>query len=455
MLDQEALYQGTTALLSDGHDMPPPPLPPPGERSGGPRRQRRERQILTSPPLVPAASVPGVGVGELPHRPADVEAPPSPARVSAFRSLKDSAGGDSSMSVRQAEARWLGFLFLESMALVVFQVLAFLQSHSLALGADLGHSGADVISYGINYFMELRKVNMAARAHGRGGRLSAAVSISERNADIIGCGVSTVLLVFATGDAVREAVQRLMYPAKPDDLDEVGPFMLAFSVITTAANVGTLIVYKVWCSPGDAKASLIEPYGETPGRIELTSYKAPSPDDIIASPPRKTSAPDGVPEQVASATRPVRKGNKGGLNLVGSYSNVGEDGTCARADCQDECCTSAPGPSWRSVLHMLVHPGCDGNHGGKQATPGKAASNLNVVAAMLHLVADVLRGIAILVVASLIEVGILRDQGRADAICALAVAVFVAIGSLTLLLRLVSALKRCIMTRHEYDMPSV
>merc|ERR1719166_148514 len=80
--------------------------------------------------------------------------------------------------------------------------------------------------------------------------------------------------------------------------------------------------------------------------------------------------------------------------------------------CADGCYLAGGGEpgkmSWSAAVHMVVHPGCDGNHGSSLSSDSVAADNpkednLNVTSAMLHLVADVLRGIAILVTAILIQ----------------------------------------------------
>ncbi|CAE8607206.1 unnamed protein product [Polarella glacialis] len=99
-----------------------------------------------------------------------------------------------------------------------------------------------------------------------------------------------------------------------------------------------------------------------------------------------------------------------------------------------------------AVLHNLVHPGCTGHGGTANGSDGRTAAkekeNLNVTSAMLHLVADVLRGVTILVVAILIEVGVITDPGKADAVCALLVAGFVAMGSVELLRRALTLMCR-------------
>jgi Co/Zn/Cd efflux system component len=113
-----------------------------------------------------------------------------------------------------------------------------------------------------------------------------------------------------------------------------------------------------------------------------------------------------------------------------------------------------------STLHFLMHPGCTcedhGGAGGEDSAdtrelPGMQedgkgaaarANNLNLFAALLHLVADVLRGIVILVLACLIQLGLIQDGERADAYCAIIVAGLLGAGSLVLFLRAGAVLTR-------------
>jgi len=184
--------------------------------------------------------------------------------------------------------------------------------------------------------------------------------------------------------------------------------------------------------------------------------------------------PEGVPG--GGATLLPRRG-KAKLALCGSYSGLpspagqgDESSTGDSSNSLSRCATGcgcgpggneASGPSgdstgasasrgWSSVLHMLVHPGCTGHHDGggsgvsgdSEAIAGGAVGsspglgdgswNLNLSAAMLHLIADVLRGITMFIVAILLELGVLKDAGKADAICALAVAAFIIVGAAAL-----------------------
>merc|ERR1712172_233056 len=112
----------------------------------------------------------------------------------------------------------------------------------------------------------------------------------------------------------------------------------------------------------------------------------------------------------------------------------------------------------RQLLHAIVHPRCTvagcrhDNVGSDVGTVAPSTElpasrlSLNMSAALLHLVADVLRVVTILIVAIAIEVGSVSDPGKADAACAILVAVFVAVGSAEIFRRawrsLVVVLKR-------------
>lgn len=60
------------------------------------------------------------------------------------------------------------------------------------------------------------------------------------------------------------------------------------------------------------------------------------------------------------------------------------------------------------------------------------ATNFNVAAARLHLMADVFRGISIFICGILIRFHIVHDAVRADSICALLIAALILSGALLL-----------------------
>jgi Co/Zn/Cd efflux system component len=167
---------------------------------------------------------------------------------------------------------------------------------------------------------------------------------------------------------------------------------------------------------------------------------------------------------------------KGSLNLSSAFAGVEEGQDPSTAPCNKACCTSdvagvadlaehlaqAPecsagaegmGSGMMATLHMALHPGCTcSDHGeAPETSTDKSlaapltqteikARNLNLVAAMLHLVTDVLRGVLILFVSLLIQLGGVEDAQKADAVCALIVAVLIAAGSIALLVKVVTRL---------------
>ncbi|CAE8627868.1 unnamed protein product [Polarella glacialis] len=130
----------------------------------------------------------------------------------------------------KAEESWLAFLFVETGLLLVFQVVLGLLGKSLALIADSAHSGADVITYGLNFYVERRK-----------SRLSNDLQLQQEvtlNIDLLGCALSTVLLCGATTWAAQEALGRLcrspvhLAESNEEGFQEVGPVLLLFSAPT-------------------------------------------------------------------------------------------------------------------------------------------------------------------------------------------------------------------------------
>jgi len=111
-----------------------------------------------------------------------------------------------------------------------------------------------------------------------------------------------------------------------------------------------------------------------------------------------------------------------------------------------------------SLLHTLIHPGCQGcschgDSGGRSrhsdcVESRMAANNLNVASAMLHLMSDIFRGIAIFVVAILIKMGVVRNSIKADGICALLVAGFIIMGAFALFHKVFSV---CLADRSDRD----
>merc|ERR1719330_67765 len=92
------------------------------------------------------------------------------------------------------------------------------------------------------------------------------------------------------------------------------------------------------------------------------------------------------------------------------------------------------------ALHAVLHPGCGGPSAGcsmsgsgtgmsGEMKSDRGEKNLNLLGVTLHLAADVVRSLIVLVAGLLLELGVLTDVARTDAVCALVVGVFVLSGA--------------------------
>ena len=65
-------------------------------------------------------------------------------------------------SRKRTTVRWLALLFWSTLMLLIFQVLLARLASAVTLLADASHGGADVVSYGINLFVERLKLSAVA-----------------------------------------------------------------------------------------------------------------------------------------------------------------------------------------------------------------------------------------------------------------------------------------------------
>lgn len=379
---------------------------------------------------------------------------------------------------------WLAFLLAQASLLLVFQLVVGFAAGSLALLADSGHSGADVIAYGVNYFVERQKVLASARGSDRWGRVAAAANVARM--DVCGTVVSIALLFASTCFATAEAIERLRAPPATSASDAgcvgascdmegggsakfggVGGALLAFAVLSTALNVVTLIFGQRWGVVGGHAGPRSDSVGAEPlgGDVEMRSAvgiasQAAGPEPPVPLVPHVPASAGVILEQRRRSRKAIV-----GLNLIGDFAGLHNrmdttamspcKGACGDAACEAEADSDGylgvgaesggrSAGQWRATLHALVHPGCDGRHAEirlEAVDASERKSNLNVTSAWLHLVTDALRGITILIVALVIEAGFVTDPGKADALCALLVAAFVALGSFALLPRAWDALR--------------
>eukprot|EP00927_Polykrikos_kofoidii_P073110 TRINITY_DN69183_c0_g1_i1.p1 TRINITY_DN69183_c0_g1~~TRINITY_DN69183_c0_g1_i1.p1 ORF type:complete len:501 (-),score=38.45 TRINITY_DN69183_c0_g1_i1:175-1677(-) len=374
-----------------------------------------------------------------------------------------------------AYSRLLCFLLIMSCFVIAFQLALGYWSNSLTLLADAGHSGADVITYGVNYVVELLK----ARSCSGGGEESLSQVRLFSMLDICGCLLTTFLLCVSTWFATEEAIGRLQIGGSLEarEFGSISVALFTFALVSLALNISTLAVYRVYrekvavAAPSTADCANVNSALRNPQRFtslsmgmitshrtqELESFSMSTTSPLtggvadIDSPPVSSSAYREFREQ-----RRDKRGSRGRrLNLRDSFSH-GSASACANVACTYAPCLVGTHASarelsqfgvqgrpsaWMDVLHKIVHPGCGcaaheaGTSGGRE-NGEVARANLNVLSAMLHLIADIMRSFTILVVAVLIQARVIVNVRSADAVCALIVATFVLIGSLELVRRI-------------------
>lgn len=279
---------------------------------------------------------------------------------------------------RDEGLRWLGELLLATFLIFAAQLTLGLLVRSLTLLADAAHVFADVISYGFSYGIERAKV-----------RAGTGPQVADR-LDALSAAFSAALVIGTSLYAAVDAGQRLQregpVAAAGSEASAVGPALLGFAVASFAANAALALLQSRRRLAG-------------PRAVEPPPPHPPPPPVAEDRPRRGRARPSRTPERVA----------------------------------------------W---LHAAFHPSCDPTTCGASAppAPGGAAPpeavNLNVDGALLHLLADVLRSVVILIAGLLLQCGVIRDAAHADVVCALVVSVLIVLGSVVMLRKVVVALRR-------------
>jgi len=298
--------------------------------------------------------------------------------------------------------QWLGLVCLQAVFVLGFQVAAGWLASSIALIADTAHSSIDVIGYGLNYCTEYLKVRGLRESR---ERPAAATTEFARRLDAAGALISTAILIITTWYSTAEALQRLraapLPPLLHTEQHSIGLALLAFAIVSATSNVALLVMFY--------RLRMSEDWTPTP--VSAPPYVE---SDALVCSPCSEDATGFATTIVPRCTCPV-----------GSSSH---SSSCNR-------------PSWSSLIHMALHPGCTGEHGQDTEVPAVASADLNISAAILHLVADILRGVTMFVAAIIIEAG-LADPLEADAVCAILVAAFTVVGAAALLRRAGAAMCR-------------
>jgi len=307
--------------------------------------------------------------------------------------------------------QWLAMLVGVTILFLVGQLAAGFYAHSLTLIADSAHTGADVVTYGFTWLIEYLKQRVGSRA----GQPRAAAKI-----DACSALFSAVVVVSASAYATADAVGRLrgdveahageaLTAEQAEENKLIGPALLGFAITNTIANMLLLALH-------NARA--------------LSSTAASDSEEVVPPPP--LPAPPSVPSLAS-------------LDMVPPPPPVPlcmPEGRSKQRERQQR--RRQPQQNKLNLLHQAFHPNCQGCDldksseetqiitGTKQQTE-PAGENMNVYGALLHLIADVVRSIVILVVGLLVQFRFLGDTARADAVCSLVVSTCVVCGSLPLL----------------------
>lgn len=333
-------------------------------------------------------------------------------------------------AAQRAALWWLGALVAVSVLLLFTQVVLGVLCHSLTLVADSAHAGADAVTYGFAYLVELAKTRVGSRL-GRPGAAARLDALSALFSAVLIIGTSLYTSVDAlrrlTSGAVVEphGVDRLKSSVGAEDVHLIGPALLGFAVASTVANCGLLLLHRM--------------------RLQaVASEQGGPPPPAVAPPPPLAKfrflppqAPHAAVEHVPPPPPPppppaVAEGDRGRLAARREQRRL------------------RPPPAPREKLawlHAAFHPGCDLSGGCQSSSCGppagaatatvpeatQAEENLNVYGALLHLVTDVLRSVVIFVAGVLVQCKLLGDAERADAACSLVVSACVVCGSAALL----------------------
>lgn len=294
---------------------------------------------------------------------------------------------------------WLALLVAASIFLLAVQLLLGHVAHSLTLLADAGHSAADTVMYGFAYLVERGKLQLGGAPLG-----GPYVVLMDAASALL-----SVLVVFATTLLAMAAAAEQLELNVVDGSDStlVGPALTVFSCLSVSTGLALLWVQRRWAAAASAR--------------EACERKRRPDDDDEEAPLLQHSKACGPSSRALHAS-----------------AGDGEDGLCCPCDplLQD----TSPGPDgFGSMLHSVLHPGCDQCMVVRPAARGDAADdeaelpNLNVSGATLHIATDVVRTLVMLLMGVLVTTGAVSRRSRADEICTLAVGSCVLLGSVALL----------------------
>jgi len=319
---------------------------------------------------------------------------------------------------------WLAALVVTSLLLLILQLTLGFATGALTLIADSAHTAADTVSYAFSWFVERAK-RSAGMAESEKAKRDAA------RFDAVSAVFSVLIVLGTSVCATFDAVRRLRRGANEgaalakQDPGLIGPALLCFAILSTAANCGLLVLHRRRALAATSHRAT-EP-STAPPPLELDEEPELEDELFMCSPCLPAAAtPAQIPVQVERSSGSTQKS-------------------------QEKSARRTAQIAW---LHQAFHPSCkDADCAAPKTGDGSAAeasmddsadtdekSNLNLYGAVLHLLTDVLRSLVILVVGMLVQIGFISDAASADAICAIIVSICILVGSLALLRSAAAAL---------------
>jgi len=299
-------------------------------------------------------------------------------------------------------------------------------------------------------------------------------------------GVLSVLVLLAAMSFVtKDAVDRLMQEDRAKGSSPVGPgaeekeieeevtigtALFGFALLSTVMNILVMLLSKRWRRDQSLSTDFAAPTSEE----DVEEGLLPGPESMPWFVENDSSCADFMclPCTPRGGEDVSRGFNCSACSTPRSYY-VSADNACGEGKKTGEGTKG----DWMNDLHALVHPGCQGHspaaknvvqapvqldmNAGSVEDPLElqllteeeeketgtlsgswkklrrelemaTATNFNVAAARLHLMADVFRGISIFICGILIRFHIVHDAVRADSICALLIAALILSGALLL-----------------------
>jgi len=297
---------------------------------------------------------------------------------------------------------WLGSLSAVTFGLLLLEVGLGSLSGSQTLFADMAHGAGDTVTYVVAYSAEKVKRDLSRHS---------GASAGAAKLDVFAGATSMLLVVGLSFNAMWQAWAALEHDKDTAIVEEnslVGPALLSFSFASLAANIGLLFLR----FQGSDKSTSADTCAEARPTSPATAAQS-------------VSTCKG--HQAVPLPTPARLEDEG-------VSRPSCQHAALPANDQVQPHRQQQVPSEKQsedLVHSIFHAGC--------ARPGQCPKssgnttdekNLILFGATLHLATDVMRTLLEMCVGVLLQVGMLTDVKKTDAVTALVVGACVLVGTI-------------------------